>query len=119
MILVDTSVWVDHFRRGNAQLRDLLNEGQVLCHPFILGEIASGSIRNRSEILTLLRLLPEATGATNQEAMDFLELNRLFGKGLGWVDIHLLASVRLTGIRLWTLDTQMSAAAYFLGIVNA
>ena len=118
MILADTSVWVDHLRRGNAQLRDMLNDAEVVCHPFILGEISCGSIRNRQEILGLLKLLPEATPATDQEALDFLELHHLFGRGLGWVDIHLLASALLTGIRIWTLDKRMALAASYVGIAH-
>ncbi len=118
MILADTSVWVDHFRRGSTQFRDMLDDAQVLCHPFILGEIACGSIRNRQEILRLLRLLPSTTPATDQEALNFLELHRLYGRGLGWVDVHLLASALLTGIRIWTLDKRMAMAASYLGIAH-
>ncbi len=111
MVLVDTSVWIDHLRRGNQRLADLLDDGQAVVHPFVIGELACGSLRNRREILHLLRTLPAAPVAVQDEVLLFLENARLYGRGLGWVDIHLLASARLMGSRLWSLDGSLASAA--------
>lgn len=116
MTLVDTSVWIDHFRRGNAELEQLLNAGVVLHHPLILGEIACGNLHHRAEILKLLSLLPQARLSEFDETIRFLELRKLFGLGLGWIDINLLASTQLTGCRLWTLDKTLIRAAKSLGL---
>lgn len=116
MILVDTSVWVDHLRSGDAQLADLLERGNVVMHPFVVGEIACGSLTHRASILELLRELPTAVIAESEEALGFIERHSLHGKGIGHVDIHLLASVALTqGARLWTRDKRLQAAADDLG----
>jgi len=109
MILVDTSVWVDHFRRGNEQLASLLHDEQVLCHPFVIGELACGNLENRKEVLALLNALPWAREAEHSEVLHFLNSNRLYGQGLGWIDAHLLASALLTGCRIWTLDKPLLA----------
>jgi len=111
VVLVDTSVWVVHLREGNAQLEALLNEGKVICHPFIIGEIACGTMRNRVQILSLFQSLPMAETAEHSEVMQFIENYRLMGKGLGYVDIHLLASAVLTGAPLWTLDKKLQQAS--------
>jgi len=111
MVLVDTSVWVDHLRKGNAQLSDSLSNGHVLCHHFVIGELACGHIRNRAEILSLLQALPAAEQATHDEVLQFIEANSLMGKGLGYIDIHLLASAALTDAPLWTLDKQLGKVA--------
>jgi predicted nucleic acid-binding protein len=113
--LVDTSVWVDHLRHDNDDLRALLNRGDVLCHPFIIGEVACGSIRNRVEILDLLRALPAALIAEHDEVMEFLQQKRLYGRGLGWIDVHLLASASLTKATLWTMDRPLKTAFEHLG----
>ena len=116
MILVDTSVWVDHLRSGVPQLVALLNRSAVVMHPFVVGELACGSLRNRSALLTLLQDLPSATTATDIEALAFIERRSLHGKGIGYVDVHLLASVALTdGAALWTRDKRLRAAAEVLG----
>ena len=116
MILVDTSVWVDHLRSGDAQLADLLERGKVVMHPFVVGEIACGSLSHRASILELLRELPAAAVAENEEALGFIERHALHGKGIGYVDVHLLAAVALTpGARLWTRDKRLQAAADELG----
>ncbi len=107
MILVDTSVWVDHFRSGTIGLEAFLNEGHVVCHPFIIGELACGTLKNRKEILSLLQDLPMASRADDDEVIQFIEDNRLMGKGLGYIDIHLLMSAMLTGIPLWTTDKRL------------
>jgi len=107
MILVDTSVWVDHLRSGTIGLDALLQDGQVLCHPFIIGELACGHLKNRAEILTLLQQLPVATRAEDEELIKFIEDHTLMGKGLGYIDIHLLMSAMLTKVPLWTIDRRL------------
>ncbi|MDI6632244.1 MAG: PIN domain-containing protein, partial [Thermoanaerobacteraceae bacterium] len=98
MVLVDTSVWVLHLRERNTELEKLLNDGDVVCHPFIIGELACGNLKNRSEILSLLQALPMATQAEHEEVMQFIDKYRLMGKGLGYIDMHLLASALLTEV---------------------
>ena len=104
MILVDTSVWIDHLRNGNAQLKELLNNNEVMIHPFIIGELACGSIRNRTEIISLLNELPFVVVAEHQEVLKLIETKKMYGKGIGLIDAHLIASVLLTNVRLLTLD---------------
>lgn len=116
MILVDTSVWVDHLRRGNTRLAQLLEADEVLCHPFVVGELACGNLKNRREVISLLDELPEATAATHQEALAFLDARRLMGRGLGYVDLHLLASAALDQTSLWTLDKRLGRVAGSLGL---
>lgn len=111
MILVDTSVWVDHFRRGNRRLVEALEEDRVVCHPFVIGELACGQLQRRREILSLLEALPQARELRHAEALAFLEAHRLQGAGLGWIDVHLVASARLSHVRLWTLDLKLQRAA--------
>ncbi len=111
MILVDTSVWVAHLRHGTIGLEALLNEGRVVCHPFIIGELACGNLQNRSEILINLQALPQAITAAHEEVMRFIENFSLMGKGLGYIDMHLLASALLTKLPLWTLDKRLNEAA--------
>ena len=119
MILVDTSVWVDHLRRGDPGLVDLLERSAVVMHPFVVGEIACGSLRDRSSLLELLLDLPAAVVATDAEAMLFIERHALHGKGIGYVDVHLLASAALTGgARLWTRDQKLRQAAAALGCMH-
>ena len=107
MILVDTSVWIEHFRTGTAELQELLNEGHVVCHPFILGELACGNLKNRSEILGLLQDLPMAVCAEDDEILQFIESHELMGKGLGYSDMHLLMSALISRIPLWTVDKRL------------
>lgn len=116
MILVDTSIWVEHLRRGHVGLVSLLQRAEVQCHPFVIGELACGSLSRRSEILQLLRKLPPARVVENEEAMTFIERHRLMNKGLGWVDVHLLASAALEGILLWSADRRLAASARSVGI---
>jgi len=104
MVLVDTSVWVSHLRNGNVELEKLLNNGEVVCHPFIVGELACGNLKSRYEILTYLQSLPMAILAEDEEVLKFIENNQLMGMGLGYIDVHLIASAVLTGVPLWTLD---------------
>jgi predicted nucleic acid-binding protein len=116
MVLVDTSIWVSHLQHGNPQLEALLMKGRVVCHPFIIGELACGNLKNRKEILSLLEALPTTTTADHEETLYFIEQHRLMGIGLGFVDVHLLASVRLSRIRFWTRDKRLMAAAAKLDV---
>jgi predicted nucleic acid-binding protein len=116
LILVDTSVWVDHLRRGDARLIALLENASVLVHPLVIGEIACGSLADRHMVLGLLQDLPMTAVAEADELLAFIERHRLYGKGIGYVDVHLLAAVVLTdGARLWTRDKRLRAAADSLG----
>lgn len=116
MILVDTSVWVAHLREGVSKLEALLDEGDVMCHPFIIGELACGNLENRAEILSLLQALPMAAQAEHEEVMHFMESHGLMGKGLGYIDMHLLASAMLTKVPLWTLDRKLNEISSRLGL---
>lgn len=116
MVLVDTSVWVTHFRDGNDELMILLNDGMVLCHPLIVGELACGNFKDRAVILSFLQLLPMSVEAEHEEVLSFIESNRLMGKGIGYVDAHLIASAVLTGIPIWTLDKKLVQVADSLHI---
>ena len=119
MILVDTSVWVDHLRRGDARLGALLENARVLAHPFVVGEIACGSLSDRTVVLELLRDLPMAAVAEVEEVLDFIDRHRIHGKGLGYVDVHLLAAVALTpGASLWTRDKRLHEIAMSLGCAH-
>ena len=116
MTLVDTSVWVDHLRRGNHRLVTLLNDGNALCHPFVVGELACGNLAHRDRILILLGALPEAPVAEHAEVLEFVRSRKLHGQGLGWIDVHLVASALLAECPLWTLDRRLNAAAQRLTI---
>ncbi|CBE68910.1 MAG: type II toxin-antitoxin system VapC family toxin [Candidatus Methylomirabilis oxygeniifera] len=116
MILVDTSVWIEQLRRGSERLQSLLYDEQVLCHPFIIGELACGTLRNRQEILRLLSVLPQVLVADHEEVVHLVEGRHLYGRGLGWVDVHLLASSILTRCTLWTLDKRLRQVAAALKI---
>lgn len=116
MVLIDTSVWVAHLQKGIKGLEALLNEGDVICHPFIVGELACGNLKNRAEILSLLQALPMAIHAEHEEVMNFIENYSLMGKGLGYIDMHLLASAMLTKVPLWTLDKKLSTISSKLGL---
>ena len=116
MVLVDTAIWVSHLKEGDAGLKSLLEDGEVLCHPFIIGELACGNLKNRAEILSLLEALPQAKSVGHDEVMEFIEIHNLAGTGLGYVDVHLLASALLSRSPLWTTDRSLSAAAEKLGI---
>lgn len=112
MILVDTSVWIDHLRAGEALLVELLDTNRVLVHPLIVGELACGNFNNRKTVLSLLRKLPTVRPATDDEVLFFVERHGLMGKGIGYIDTHLLAAVSLTGTaRLWTRDKRLNAVA--------
>lgn len=115
--LADTSIWLDHLRGTGTDLRDSLDTGGVFIHPFIIGELACGHMKNRSEVIGLLRQLPAVPYATDDEALRFIETHGLMAKGIGYVDAHLLASVALsTGVRLRTLDRRLASVASELGL---
>jgi hypothetical protein len=117
MILVDTSVWIDHLRKGLPLLADALEQGQVLMHPLVLGEVACGHLKNRAEVLQLLGDLPAAPVAAEPEALGYIERHSLMGRGIGYVDIHLLASVALAGAaRIWTRDRRLAVVAAELNL---
>ncbi len=112
MILVDTSIWIDHLRSGEPALATALEGGRVLMHPFVLGELACGNLKNRSEVLRLLGDLPTAPAATDPEALGLIERRALMGRGIGYIDVHLLASTALEGVAwLWTRDRRLAETA--------
>jgi predicted nucleic acid-binding protein len=116
VVLVDTSVWIDHFRRGETGLAHLLLDEEAGLHPFVLGELAAGDLKNRAATLGLLACLPRASVAPESEVHHLLESRRLWGAGLGWVDLHLLASAVVDGGRLFTRDRALAKAAAALGV---
>lgn len=118
MILVDTSVWVDHLRKSNDRLSSLLEQDLVLTHPFIIGELACGSMMNRREILELLEALPRVRTAGHAEVLYLIEVERLHGRGIGWVDAHLLASTLLSHSFLLTSDKKLRLVAESLGVAH-
>ena len=115
-MLVDTSVWVDHFRHGDTALSNLLTRDEVECHPFVVGELACGSLHRRSEVLSLLQSLPQVPVGSHTEVLTFVEGNRLMGRGIGWIDAHLLASASLAGSLLWTRDRRLAEIARALDL---
>jgi predicted nucleic acid-binding protein len=116
MVLVDTSVWISHLRAGRPALAGLLMAGRVLCHPLVIGELACGNLRKRTEVLGLLKNLPQASVADDEETLLFIETHGLAGVGLGYLDVQLLASTRLSGCRLWTDDGNLRTAAKRLSV---
>ena len=118
MILADTSVWMDHFRHGSDRLAELLDINEVYCHPFVIGELACGNLKKRDVVLSLLNELPRARLADHNEILRFIDIQHLYGRGLGWIDVHLLSSALLTGCGLWTLDKPLMAAAEKLNIAG-
>jgi predicted nucleic acid-binding protein len=119
VILVDTSIWIDHVRRGDELLASLLEKGEVLVHPFVIGELALGSMARRDIILNSLRRLPKTSVARDEEVIRFVDREALFGIGIGYVDAHLLAATRLTiGATLWSRDRRLLAAAEKLSLAS-
>jgi predicted nucleic acid-binding protein len=117
VILVDTSVWVDHLRANDKALVALLDTGVVLAHPFVIGELALGNLRQREIVLSALSDLPRTSVATDVEVLHFINRHRLFGRGIGFIDAHLLAAVQLTaGAELWTKDKRLHGVAVELGL---
>jgi predicted nucleic acid-binding protein len=116
VVLVDTSIWIDHLRNGNGQFKRLLLDTEVVCHPYIIGELTCGNLKNRDEILDLLQSLPITSTITSDEFLFFVSKHRLMGLGIGFVDVHLLASALLSDVYLWTGDKRLRSAASNLGI---
>jgi predicted nucleic acid-binding protein len=116
MILVDTPVWVDHLHSGNPVLAELLEQNRVVNHPMVLGELACGNLQNRQQLLQLWQNLDSLQAVSHDEALYFIEQNGLMGKGIGYVDVHLLASVALVaGAKLWIRDKRLTRIAVELG----
>jgi predicted nucleic acid-binding protein len=111
MILVDTSIWVSHLRQSSRQLEKLLMNAEVMCHPFIIGELACGNLKNRNEIISLLQSLPMAPTVEFDEFLFFIDRNHMMGQSVGFVDVHLLASAQLAGVLLWTADKKLKSSA--------
>ena len=111
MILVDTSIWIDHLRSGSATLAALLQNEAVCTHDFVIGELACGNLRNRAEVLGLLQSLPRLSAATEDETLFFIEQQHLMGRGIGYVDTHLLAAAVIRNIPIWTKDKRLMAIA--------
>jgi predicted nucleic acid-binding protein len=116
VVLIDTSIWVSFLQSGNTGTQALLEKGEVVIHPFIIGELACGNLKNRREILSLLKALPTATIAEHEEALPFIGIHQLMGLGLGYIDVHLLAAALLTSVPLWTADRNLREAAVRFGI---
>lgn len=118
MVLVDTSVWIDHFRHTDIYLKELLESGKVCIHPFIIGELACGNLSNRDEILILLRALPVIAPALEEEIFTLIEEKKLYGKGLGFIDVHLLASALIHRVSILSRDRSLNESAEDFGIRN-
>jgi len=118
LILVDTSIWIDHLRSGNPALTALLETDRVCTHDFVIGELACGNLRNRAEVLGLLQSLPRLPVVTEDEALFFIEQQQLMGRGIGYIDVHLLAATVMRGIRLWTKDKRLKSIAEEKGWVH-
>lgn len=116
MILADTSIWIEHFREGLPELAERLRRNDVATHPFVVGELACGNLAKRNETLELLQQLPSVAVAEHEEAMRFIRSRRLFGRGVGYVDVHLLAAAAIDDCLLWTRDMRLQALATSLGI---
>jgi predicted nucleic acid-binding protein len=119
MILADTSIWIEQLRRANGPLTSALDAGDVVMHPFVIGELACGNLRNRTLLLDLWANLPFVPTATDAEALRFIDRHSMTGSGLGYIDVHLLASTALArDARLWTIDKPLVAAAERLGLAH-
>jgi predicted nucleic acid-binding protein len=116
VILVDTSIWLAHFRTNNQRLFDLLEAALVSSHPCIIGEIACGNLARRESVLSSLKALPQTTVATDNEVLHFIEKHQISGKGVGYVDLHLLVSAAISGEKVWTADRRMTEVASLLGL---
>lgn len=116
MILADSSIWISHFHGKEKNLSPLLPKKQVLVHPFVIGELALGQVKNRNQVLNDLKLFPLATLANDDEVLDLVEKRKLFGKGLSWIDSHLLLSALLSNAELWTGDKTLISAAHLCGV---
>ena len=108
MVLVDTSIWVVHLRQGNRQLEKLFLDAEVMCHPFVVGELACGNLNKRKEVIILLQSFPMPPVIEFDEFLFFIDRNQLMGKGVGFVDVHILASAQLAGVPVWTTDNKLT-----------
>jgi predicted nucleic acid-binding protein len=115
-VLADTSIWITHFREGRKHFIELLEQSLIACHPYIIGELACGNLKNRTEIIKLLEALPTVNVLEHNEVMDFIERRELMGIGIGYVDVHLLGSSLLSDVQIWTFDTSLIKAATALNI---
>lgn len=111
MVIVDTSIWVNHLRKGDKHLEKLLLDAEVICHEFVIGELACGNLKNRTEILSLLQSLPHSPTVDPQEFHYFIDKHQLMGRGIGFVDVHLLASAQLSRLPIWTADNKLTAVS--------
>lgn len=111
MVIVDTSIWINHLRKGDRHLEKLLLDAEVICHEFVIGELACGNLINRKEIISLLQSLPLSPTVVHQEYLYFVEKHQLMGRGIGFVDVHLLASAQLSYLPIWTADTKLRAVS--------
>ena len=118
MILLDTSVWVDHLRRGDALVVQVLESGQAAAHPFVVGELACGNLKSRARVIDLLQALPQLAMATDAEVLYFIERHKLMGRGIGYVDAHLLAAAVIGGSFLWTRDKRLREIAAKMGVAH-
>lgn len=116
IVLVDTSIWIDHFRSSDARLTAMLLNGDVVCHPFVVGELACGNLKGRATVLSLLERLPQLPVATHAEVLHLVDRRKLMGRGLGWIDVHLLASALTGHAKFWTRDKRLAVAAHDLGL---
>jgi hypothetical protein len=119
LILVDTSVWIDHIRRPNSRLIELLDAQQVCVHPWVVGELACGNLANRANMLYLLRSQPQIPVASDDEVLFFIEKHGIAGKGIGYIDMHLLAAAALVDVKIWTHDRRLREVAALLGLSAA
>lgn len=119
MILADTSVWIEHFRRGMQDFATALTNERISIHPVVLGELASGNLSRRTHTLAALRNLPRTKTGTTEECLDFIETHKLHGRGIGWNDVQLLVAARLSGNPLWSLDSRLATAAAELGVAHS
>jgi predicted nucleic acid-binding protein len=118
MILVDTSVWIDHLRLGDPELASALQSCEVLCHPHVVGELACGNLRARDKVITLLQALPVSPVVSDKESLCFIDNYSLMARGIGYIDVQLLASARLAGAHLWTRDKRLQTVALELGLAH-
>ena len=118
MILVDTSVWIDHLRIGDPELASALQSCEVLCHPHVVGELACGNLRARDKVITLLQALPVSPVVSDKESLCFIDNYSLMARGIGYIDVQLLASARLAGAHLWTRDKRLQTVALELGLAH-
>lgn len=116
MVIVDTSIWINHLRKGDKHLEKLLLDAEVICHEFVIGELACGNLKNRNEIISLLQSLPHPPTVNQHEFLYFIDKHQLMGRGIGFVDVHLLASAQLANVPLWTGDNRLKMTAKDLGL---